>query len=185
MQGNSLDNLIAKIAVTDQQTGLFNFAYFKELLERELERTKRYGHSLTIIHIHLKADLSFDSPAEVMEGDELLREFSEFLSVTVRNVDLIGRSGVTDFIVALPETDGKAAKSFVRRVENGFHDRQIGWHDESKPTLAMGGATCPDDEFNLRPLLALAEIAMHKAREQEDVSYLAYNPSWGQDDAVQ
>ena len=176
MRQEGLGSLIAKIAVTDEQTGLGTFAHFQQFLERELDRGKRYGHSVTVVFLHVDARLGFDSPEKIQEGDRLLRRFADVLRETARTVDVVARRSVEEFAGALPETDAKAAAAFVGRLRAKLAATPFPGREAGAPAVHVGSSTCPRDTEDLRQLLSFADKSLLRAQRGAGGGYCPFDP---------
>ena len=178
-----LGSLIARIAVTDEQTGVYTYNHFRQLLEQEFIRNKRYGHSLTLVHVHLDRDVPTGTGDEIKAGDRLLRGFAEVLSSTTRNVDIVGRRTVKEFVVCLLETDAQAANGFVERLCKKLAARSLDGFGAGDVTASIGMATCPKDSEDVRELSSFAAKAMGRAVADGGDAHWAFDPDWKKDSA--
>ena len=69
------DNL-EKLSITDELTGLYNRRYLISKLSEELERTKRYSKSLTLMLLDLDNFKQFNDNNGHVKGDILLKKYS-------------------------------------------------------------------------------------------------------------
>lgn len=119
------------LARTDQKTGLANHAYTREFLEREIIRSRRHHHPLSIIFVDVDKFKTFNDQFGQNEGDKRLREVANLLKEHVRNnIDLVGRWGGEENLIILPETDNSTALVLAERIRalafnQGPKDRKI------------------------------------------------------------
>jgi diguanylate cyclase (GGDEF)-like protein len=97
---------IARLAVTDPLTGVYNRRYLMEQLPRELRRARRYRRPLSLILCDLDHFKRVNDTLGHKVGDEVLQEFTRRLGGQVRQgVDWLARYGGEEFVFVLPETD--------------------------------------------------------------------------------
>lgn len=87
----------------DNLTGLSNHRYFFEVLGREVARSSRYERSLSLIMIDIDEFRKFNEALGRREGDRILKAVADSLRASVREIDLVARSGGDEFAVLLPE----------------------------------------------------------------------------------
>ncbi|MBA2396494.1 MAG: GGDEF domain-containing protein, partial [Ktedonobacteraceae bacterium] len=93
------------LATTDPLTGLPNHRALFENLEKEVERSRRYGHPLAILFFDGDHFKRVNDTHGHSAGDAVLRELGSRAKSVLRGGDTIGRYGGEEFMVLLPETD--------------------------------------------------------------------------------
>jgi two-component system, cell cycle response regulator len=105
---------------TDPSTGAHNLSYLVEHLQRELARSQRYAHALSVLTCdidgfdHIKQQ--FGPPA----SDELLRAFVGRTEACIRKGDWLARTGSDEFMIVLPETAAKGGRRVARKLRRLF-----------------------------------------------------------------
>lgn len=107
---------LEKQSVTDALTGLFNRRYFFEQLRKEMKRSARYGHELSLLLIDLDHFKSINDRYGHIAGDHVLRSFSSLLADNLRAGDHLARYGGEEFCIALSETGRDGARQFANRL---------------------------------------------------------------------
>lgn len=92
------------LSITDGVTSLYNHRYFRERLEEEFERAKRYKRPLSLIMIDLDFFKKYNDTNGHPKGDELLRKIAELFKREARKSDIVARYGGEEFVIILPET---------------------------------------------------------------------------------
>lgn len=103
-----------------QWTGLFNSRAWDELIIKEEERCKRYGHPTAILMIDLNDLKITNDTLGHAAGDELIQRMALALKNTVRSNDIIARLGGDEFAVMTIETNLEHAKKLASRIQNTF-----------------------------------------------------------------
>ncbi|MDO9041958.1 MAG: GGDEF domain-containing protein [Desulfocapsaceae bacterium] len=112
------------LAFRDGLTGLYNYRYFQELMDREIDRATRYHLALSLIvfDIDLFKDVNdtYGHPA----GDDVLRNLATLVITIMRTSDLIVRYGGEEFAVILPMTDLAGCKVFAERLRRRVEEME-------------------------------------------------------------
>lgn len=104
-----------RLSITDALTGVFNRRYLMDQLQRELERSQRYGHPLSIFLCDVDHFKRINDTHGHQCGDETLIEFARSLHGCLRDSDWVARYGGEEFVVVLPETPLSAAGHVAER----------------------------------------------------------------------
>lgn len=89
-------------AIHDPLTGLYNRRFFMESYTVEWTLARRVGSPLSVLMIDVDWFKQFNDRYGHQVGDEVLRVVARVLKAVVRDVDVVGRYGGEEFIVALP-----------------------------------------------------------------------------------
>ena len=94
-------------AVRDPLTGLFNRHYFNSIIAAELSRADRYDRPLSLMMIDIDGFRAVNNEFGHLKGDEVLCGIARMLEENVRGADRVIRYGGDEFLVLMPETDGR------------------------------------------------------------------------------
>lgn len=114
----SLYDNMKKMAVTDGLTGLYNHREFYQSLRRELERARRYRHTLSLLMIDVDDFKQFNDRFGHPAGDFALRKIAELIRKCARTTDIIARYGGEEFGVILPESTPGGALMVAERIKS-------------------------------------------------------------------
>ena len=102
--------------MADSLTGLANYRYFVENLERELARSRRYELPLSLITLDLDHMRFINDQRGRDAGDDAIRVVASMLTQTVRRFELVARQGGDEFVIILPNTGSGAAQKLAARL---------------------------------------------------------------------
>ena len=153
---------LAKQATTDALTGILNRRGFEELWNREIERSKRHEHRLSLLAIDLDKFKTVNDTYGHEMGDTILREVSKTLQSQIREIDIIGRIGGEEISVALPETGEQGALILAERLRASIESLKIEGYPQ-KCTISIGGAST--ENFTFERLIAEADRALYQAKK--------------------
>ncbi len=148
-------------AATDPLTGLHNRRLFDEACEKELNRAKRYGHTLAFVLLDLHKLKEVNDQRGHLEGDTILQLAATTLRKTLRASDTAFRIGGDEFALLLPVTDSEQATTLCRRVRSQYETELRPLRLGVGVTLDFGVAVYPQDGDQQRALLNLADERLY------------------------
>lgn len=159
---------VEKLSNLDGLTGLYNHRYFKEQLEREVERASRHNSKLSLLMADLDNFKKFNDLFGHPAGDQLLKQVSGIICLTLRKIDFVARYGGEEFAIILPNTSQAAAAEVAERVRLAVAEclfpgsRQM---PRCKLTVSLGVATYPDNAYRADELIRMADFALYRAKQ--------------------
>jgi diguanylate cyclase (GGDEF)-like protein len=141
------------LAIHDSLTGLYNRRHFMLLAEKEFERAKRYGASLSAIMLDIDHFKRVNDSRGHLTGDQVLQQIATICNKNLRSHDLIGRYGGEEFIILLPETsatsqkinslkgtkESEPAKTVAERLRKEVERLKLdGLQDDFQVTISLG-----------------------------------------------
>ncbi len=107
---NATDSLT--LALTKKET------YIR--LKREISRGQRSLHPLAFLMLDIDHFKRINDQYGHMVGDTVLKNLSLFCQHKLRDIDVFGRFGGEEFLIACPETDAKAALEIAERLREAI-----------------------------------------------------------------
>lgn len=153
-------------SVRDALTGLFNRRYLDEMLEREIERSRRSNQQLGVLLIDLDHFKELNDAEGHDAGDAVLREFGSLLTNEFRTGDEAFRYGGEEFVVLMPA----AGVEEVLERAHGLRERVGRLRAVSAGrvvrsiTASMGVSAFPSDGATAAELLRAADEALLEAK---------------------
>ncbi len=162
----SLYEKIQELAITDGLTAIYVRRHFIERLNEEVARSKRHNLKLSLLMIDLDHFKQCNDTYGHLVGDIVLKEISRIMKEYVRQVDLIGRYGGEEFVIALPDTDKNSALNVADRIRMSVEKHKFRAYDETiSMTISIGVATFPETGDDVATLIDRADQALYKAKE--------------------
>lgn len=109
---------IYRMATIDAGTQIFNKQYLMDALESEFKFSKTYTRELSIIYYDLDHFKPVNDNYGHNAGDFILRESCALVKAAVRKEDILGRYGGEEFVIILPNTDGRTAVELAERIRH-------------------------------------------------------------------
>jgi diguanylate cyclase (GGDEF)-like protein len=163
----SLYESLKIMSVTDGLTGLYNHREFYQALRRELERARRYRHTLSLLMIDVDDFKRFNDLFGHPAGDLALRNIADLLRKHARTTDIIARYGGEEFAVILPESTPGGALMVAERIK-----LEVAGHnfiqDAKEPvhlTVSIGIYSADNGEISEDQIVSLADDASYAAKK--------------------
>ena len=112
-------------ALRDGLTGLYNRRAWDELIGKEEERCKRYGHSAAVFFIDINNLKEVNDNLGHVAGDQLIQQAADVLSDTVRGNDIVARLGGDEFVILSIENNKAGAERLLKRIIDNFAQTEI------------------------------------------------------------
>lgn len=159
---------VEELANTDPLTGLFNYRYFTERLDQELELSKRFHRFLSLIIIDIDHFKDFNDSYGHPVGDLALKEAATVFQQNIRDKDILCRYGGEEFLILLPGTGIDEAFKCAERIRESVQHHAIKIDgDQSLYVTISGGVACyPLDAANGEQLLRIADEVLYAAKHK-------------------
>lgn len=166
---------IQELTLTDEHTGLYNTRHLRALLDKEVERARRFRHPLSLLFIDLDHFKRVNDTHGHLVGSAVLREVGEVLVSCIRQVDSAFRYGGDEFAVLLVETDVDSSRIVGQRIVERFrsHVFQQERGLNLRLTCSVGLATYPDHALGAIELIQAADREMYRVKSSGRNALLA------------
>ncbi len=111
-----LQERLRNAALTDGLTGLWNHTQFRNQLDIEFSRTRRYGGIVSLLMIDLDHFKAVNDTYGHEVGNDVLKRTASHLTRMVREIDVVARYGGEEFVIILPETEASSALRLAQRT---------------------------------------------------------------------
>jgi diguanylate cyclase (GGDEF)-like protein len=169
MQRERQEQEIARLAMTDALTGVYNRRTLFELGEKELSRARRDGSILSVVILDLDHFKHVNDTHGHLTGDAVLKRFVEIVQGCLRGSDVLTRYGGEEFCVLLPGAPESAARAVAERIRATLESSPIQVEDLAiRVTSSAGVATLAPSERpadqTLSKLVRRADEALYAAK---------------------
>jgi diguanylate cyclase (GGDEF)-like protein len=158
------EQLLKELSQRDPLTNLFNRRHVFERIEVELARVRR-GSSLAVVMLDLDGFKRVNDALGHLRGDVLLKEIAVALFKTTREVDVAGRYGGDEFVVALPDSMAEQAAVAADRFARAVRDAAKRFDAAHSVTASVGLAVATRDD-TVASLLRRADENAYRAKQQ-------------------
>ncbi len=148
--------------MTDSLTGLYNRLKFDHSLSEEIERTKRYKTSLSLIMFDIDHFKRVNDSYGHQKGDDVLRELAKVVGNNIRQHDVLGRLGGEEFGIVATETNLEAAGILAEKLRKNVEKSLF--CDDDSITCSFGVTQFRDDDC-IDSFVKRADDALYKAKK--------------------
>jgi diguanylate cyclase (GGDEF)-like protein len=150
----------------DSLTGLYNRRAFEKRIWEEFERTKRYGHPLSLLILDIDNFKLINDTYGHSGGDAALKQISDTLTVKTRQSDFQCRYGGEEFVLILPETEQDNALQVAEKVLEAVRNLRFTSNNNTfSLTISMGiSSTSTKEYLDWNDMLHDADQALYSAK---------------------
>jgi diguanylate cyclase (GGDEF)-like protein len=150
------------LARTDYLTGALNVRAFAERAKREISRSQRYGHPLTVAYIDIDDFKIVNDRFGHSYGDKVLRAVSDCLKSNLRESDCLSRVGGDEFVVLLPETGLDQGQHVLDKFRSVVSNTALA--RESFVTFSIGAVVFDPPPSDVDELIRAADAVMYESK---------------------
>lgn len=150
---------LRQMVTTDGLTGCRNRRFFDQIIDREVQRHRRYRIPLSMVFVDVDRFKAINDTLGHETGDQVLQQVAAFLMRNVRDADYVFRWGGDEFLVLISCTESEA-------VLKG-HDLQEAFaatETRALPPgvgLSIGCAEVPAEATDITALVKIADERMY------------------------
>lgn len=173
---------LRNLSIRDELTGLFNYRYFRRILQEQFKMSRRYKFPLSCIMIDIDFFKAVNDTYGHQFGDAILKQLAEILKNNVRDTDKVVRYGGEEFAILFPYTDYESAFKKAEKLRNMVKSSSFIVKGEAATiTISLGIASYPASKkiISAERLVSYADEALYKAKERgrnQTVLYTDINP---------
>ncbi|MEA2477239.1 MAG: hypothetical protein QOC87_1438, partial [Actinomycetota bacterium] len=158
-----------RLSLTDGLTSIWNMRFFQMQFRQVLATATRFTRPFSILMLDLDRFKGVNDTFGHQRGDEILIEFAQRVSRTLREVDTFARYGGEEFICLLSETDKQGAFTTAEKILFAIRSMPFGGTNGEAPvslTVSIGVASYPEHGDSFRGLVRCADEALYRAKQE-------------------
>ena len=156
---------LRELVITDPLTGTRNRRFFDEIIDRELQRHRRYRTPLSIVFVDVDRFKAINDTLGHETGDRVLREVALFLLRNIREADYVFRWGGDEFVVLISCSEDEAL-SRARDLQQAFSVAPHTAHLPPGVALSVGVVEVPPDTEDIMSLIQAADERMYANKKR-------------------
>lgn len=156
-----------ELSLTDDLTGLGNYRYFCDLLDKEIERATRHGTSLTLVMLDSDCLKHINDKYGHTMGDMHLIHLADTMRTVARKSDILARYAGDEFMIILPNTTRTDGLVLAERLRAEMERSPL--IVDGMPvtaTISLGVASMPESGRSVDALVRAVDAAMYEAKRQ-------------------
>jgi len=157
---------MANQAMSDSLTSLPNRRALDARLEDDVQRSIRYKRQFGVLMMDLDGFKGINDTYGHGVGDQVLRQFAQFMASQQRASDFLARYGGDELLLILPETSPEAAQLVAQHIRERLSGLEFSFPDGSKRFLGVSGGISifPLHATTASELLRAADEALYRAK---------------------
>jgi diguanylate cyclase (GGDEF)-like protein len=159
----ALNKELARLAVTDTLTGLFNRLKTDEVLDREFQRSLRFGQPFSVILVDIDKFKHVNDTHGHHVGDQVLVAVAMTLQTHTRETDVLGRWGGEEFIIVCTHTDQNGAVKLAENLRQRLEDHKFPVVQQMTASFGVATYQLGDQP---KDIVARADAALYQAKRQ-------------------
>ncbi|MFZ9520687.1 MAG: GGDEF domain-containing protein [Silvanigrellaceae bacterium] len=169
-QLRDLTQVLMKLSLIDQLTGVANRRAFDQTLEQEFKRARRNHRPISLLLFDVDHFKLFNDTYGHQAGDLCLRKLAQEVSASIKRPgDMLARYGGEEFAIILPDTDAAGAGVIGQRILETVRGLSIRHENNSAcnvVTVSVGSATYIEGggASDMNSLLQMADKALYQAK---------------------
>jgi len=153
------------LATRDALTGLYNQRYFWEVLADEVNRSRRYRSSLSLLFLDLDHFKQVNDNYGHAIGDAVLQQVSRIIQQSIRGSDQFFRYGGEEFAIILPQTSKKRAAHLAERLRQHLADHSLDLNGQHLRVTISIGVSALKGKMTPEDLLQRADDSLYRAKQ--------------------
>lgn len=143
-----------KLSIIDSLTGLGNYRYLVDSLNKEIEKAKRYELPISLIFLDLDNFKRINDTKGHEVGNIILIKVSQIIKENIRTSDSAFRYGGDEFVILLPFTDKLTSREVAERIRLEVENTEV---SDIKLSASFGVASYPEDGLSSFDLIGKSD----------------------------
>ena len=165
---------LLKLVNIDHLTKINNRKSIEAILIKELQRSKRYSHKLSVLIFDIDNFKNINDTYGHNIGDKVLKSIAKVVTTTIRETDYFGRWGGEEFIIISTETSLENAILVAEKIRSSIYTYNF---DEVGRVSCSIGVTEYINEDTYQTIVHNADTALYEAKHTGKNKVIAYKNS--------
>ncbi len=162
---------VSHLASSDPLTGLANYRRLLDVVENELQRSRRSQRPFAVLLLDLDGLKQINDRFGHLTGSRALKRLANVLRIHCRSTDTAARYGGDEFALVLPEAGEEAASGVATRI-----CERLSQDNQGPPiSVSVGLAVYPRDGATIEKLLGAADRALYAMKARGDKKFQLTN----------
>lgn len=151
----------------DDLTGLYNMRSVYERLNQEMDRARRYKHSVAVFMMDMDDFKRVNDNHDHLFGSFVLSEVGKIIKSNIRSVDFAARYGGDEFLICLTQTQPVGAVRFADRLRKKISEHEfVSGPDRIQLSASFGSAILENGKslLDAHSLVRLADAKLYEAK---------------------
>jgi two-component system cell cycle response regulator len=157
------DHETLRLAVKDPLTDIFNRRQFNVDLQREVERSSRYGRKLSVVMLDIDRFKHVNDVYGHQAGDVVLQEIARLAEQHIRKIDIFARYGGEEFCILMPETDISGAVNLAEKLRQIIEGYEFPQAKHITASLGVSEYSRGEDVYDF---IKRADDALYNAKKK-------------------
>jgi len=163
-----MEEQLKKLARIDSLTGCYNRRYGLELLDRQLKLSHRSKSLLLLAFLDIDGFKAINDNFGHDEGDRILRKTADLFKSTLREVDIICRTGGDEFLLIFPDSSLKEVSLIRNRLQKNLSQLNKTIKKNYSIKLSMGFSEYLSDKpETVDELIRIADQRMYEEKKEK------------------
>ncbi|MBN1897942.1 MAG: GGDEF domain-containing protein, partial [Spirochaetes bacterium] len=160
-----------ELSRTDYLTGAMNGRFFKEYIDEEIKRAKRYEHIFALAYMDIDNFKLINDRHGHSAGDRFLIDIIQTIRSMLRETDVVARLGGDEFAICFPETNEKQVHVAMERIRKKLSTmiKKMKY----PVTFSIGVLICINSNYLADDMLKMVDQLMYsvKKRGKNNIKY--------------
>jgi len=153
---------LEKLAMEDPLTGIMNRRHFLSVIGKELARSQRHGHALSLTIFDIDSFKNINDKYGHNIGDKVLVSLCLLIQSNIRNNDIFARWGGEEFILISLDTPKDAMFNVCEKLRNTIE----AYSEKGLPSItASFGISGYDVGDSIEDMIHRADVALYEAKD--------------------
>ena len=157
---------IETMCITDEYTGLYNFRYMHDYLDRHFSHPRNLCGSIAVVFIDMDDFKSIVDTHGHLQGSEILKQIGLTIKAALSDTDILIKYGGDEYIILLPGRNNEKAFQLAQTVSEKISTTAYQVEDGKTvhTTASFGIASAPENATEKKELLIAADNALFKVK---------------------